>query len=216
MTHGGRQTPLLKIYGHAGSINVRKVLWTCAEIGIAFSREDWGGAHRSTSDAAFRALNPFGLIPVIDDSGVVVRESNTIVRYLATTRKRDDLLPTDSAKRANVEAWMDWQASDFNNTWRAAFLGLVRKNPDFQDPAVIAKSATAFNQAVRTVDDALAKTNAFLCGDAFTAADVVIGLSIHRWLSTPIDRPRLDHVTRYYARLCERPGFQTHGRDGGP
>lgn len=207
---------MLRIFGHAGSINVRKVLWTCAEIGIVYSREDWGGAHRSTSDSAFRALNPFGLIPVIDDAGVVVRESNTIVRYLVTTRKREDLLPTDPGARARVEAWMDWQASDFNNTWRAAFLGLVRKNPEYQDPAAIAKSAGAFNQAVRTIDDALVASGTFLCGDTFTTADIVIGLSIHRWLSTPIERPSLERVARYYARLCERPGFQTYGRDGGP
>jgi len=33
---------MLKILGKATSINVRKVLWTCAELGIEFDREDWG------------------------------------------------------------------------------------------------------------------------------------------------------------------------------
>jgi glutathione S-transferase len=35
---------MLKIIGKSSSINVRKVLWTCAELGLPFEREDWAGA----------------------------------------------------------------------------------------------------------------------------------------------------------------------------
>ena len=94
---------MLKIYGYAQSINVRKVLWACEELGLAFERQDWGGAFRSTSEPQFRALNPVGMVPVIDDDGEVVWESNVIVRYLATSRGRTDLLPTEPAPRARVE-----------------------------------------------------------------------------------------------------------------
>jgi len=156
------------------------------------------------------------MIPVVDDNGIIVRESNTIVRYLIDSRGRGDLLPREPAPRADIEAWMDWQASDFNNTWRGAFLGLVRKNPDHPDPKAIEKSATAFNAAVGLIDAALGKGGPFLCGTSFTAADIVIRLSIHRSRSTPIDRPDLRNVARYYDLLCERPGFQKYGRDGGP
>ncbi len=94
------------------------------------------------SDPHFKALNSAGMIPVIDDDGVVVWESNTIVRYLAASRGRTDLLPTQPAARAHVEQWMDWQGSDFNNSWRVAFQGLVRKNPAFQDRDAIEVSLT--------------------------------------------------------------------------
>src|SRR6185295_7665435 len=47
---------MLKIYGYAQSINVRKVLWACDELGLAFERVDWGGSFRSTSEPEFRAL----------------------------------------------------------------------------------------------------------------------------------------------------------------
>ncbi len=65
---------MLKIYGRANSINVRKVLWTVDEIGIPFEREDWGRGFRPTSEPEFLALNPFGLVPVIDDGGFVLSE----------------------------------------------------------------------------------------------------------------------------------------------
>lgn len=207
---------MLRIYGYAGSINVRKVLWACEELGLPFERDDWGGPGRSTSEAAYRALNPVGLVPAIDDGGTVLWESNVIVRYLAASRGRTDLLPGDPAARARVESWMDWQASDFNNSWRGAFMGLVRRNPAFRDPAAIDRSSAAFNAMVAIVDGRLAETGAYIAGSAFTVADIAIGLSIHRWYSTPIDRPRLDHVERYYGQLCERPGFRRHGRGGGP
>lgn len=204
---------MLKIYGHAGSINVRKVLWLCDELGLAFAREDRGGKFRSTAEPEFRALNPFGMVPVIDDEGFVLAESNTILRYLAASRGRTDLLPVEARPRARVEAWMDWQASDFNNSWRAVFQARVRGNPAIGAEAA-ESSAAAFNAAVQIVDASLADGRDFLCG-GFSLADIVIGLSLHRWTSVPMAQPALTHVDAYYTRLCERPGFQRYGRDGG-
>ncbi|MER9228788.1 glutathione S-transferase [Mesorhizobium sp. M0664] len=206
---------MLRIYGYAGSINVRKVLWACAELDLAFEPEDWGGSHRSISEPLFRALNPVAMVPVIDDAGTIVWESNAIIRYLAASRDRYDLLPGDPAARARVEMWMDWQVSDFNNSWRVAFQGLVRKNPEHQDPAEIERSIAAFSRMVAIVDGELAKSGGFICGPDFTLADIPIGLSVHRWRSLPGEKPQLDHIELYYDCLCERAGFRKHGRDGG-
>ncbi len=207
---------MLKIYGYAASINVRKVLWACEELGLEFEREEWGGGFASTSEPEFKALNPVGMVPVIDDDGTIISESNVIVRYLAARHGRTDLLPADPRQRALVERWMDWQASDFNNSWRAAFQALVRKNPAFQDAVAIANSAQMFTAMVGIVDSELARTGAYIAGETFTVADIPIGLAIHRWFSTPIPRPPFVNVDRYYERLLERSGFRRYGRDGGP
>ena len=207
---------MLKIYGYAQSINVRKVLWTCEELGLAFERVDWGGSFRSTSEPQFRALNPVGMVPVIDDDGKVVWESNVIVRYLAASRGREDLLPGEAPARARVEQWMDWQASDFNNSWRVCFQALVRRNPAFQDKAAIDASIELFNTMVGIIDGELARTGGYIAGERFTVADIAIGLSLHRWRSVPMPRPSCSHVDRYFERLLERPGFVRYGRDSGP
>jgi glutathione S-transferase len=207
---------MLKVFGYAGSINVRKVLWACAELGLDYEREDWGGGTRSTGEPAFLAMNPVGMVPVIDDDGVVVWESNAIVRYLATSRGRLDLSPADPAERARVEMWMDWQGSDFNNSWRPAFLGLVRKRPEFSNPQVIERSLETFDRLVGCVDDQLAGSGGFICGPTFTMADIPIGLSLHRWRSLPRSRPARPNVEAYYERLSERDGFRRFGREGGP
>ncbi|HEV2559569.1 MAG TPA: glutathione S-transferase family protein [Microvirga sp.] len=207
---------MLKIYGHAASINVRKVLWTCDELGLAFERVDWGGAGRSVQDPAFLALNPVGMIPVLDDAGQVLWESNSIVRYLARREGRDDLLPREPAACAKVERWMDWQVSDFNNTWRTVFQATVRRNPAYQDERAVAESWERFCGAMAVIDAEIARSGAYVAGPHFTCADIVIGLSVHRWKSIPLARPTLPTVERYYDRLCEREGFRRHGRDGGP
>jgi glutathione S-transferase len=206
---------MLTIHGYAGSINVRKVLWTCVELGLPFRRVDWGGGTRPVTDPAFLELNPVGMIPVLEDAGRLFWESNTIVRYLAGREGRHDLLPADPAERAGVEKWMDWQASDFNNTWRTVFQATVRRNPAFQDAAEITASWDRFCAAVRVLERELARTGAYIAGETFTCADIVIGLSVHRWKSIPLERPGLPEVDRYYDRLCEREGFRRYGRDGG-
>src|SRR5204863_3422479 len=91
---------MLKILGKAASINVRKVLWTCAELDLAYEREDWGIGFRSTDEPAFRALNPNGLVPVIvEDDGFVLWESNTIIRYLANRHGATALYPSEARER---------------------------------------------------------------------------------------------------------------------
>ena len=90
---------MLKIIGKASSINVRKVLWTCAELGIGFERRDW--------DAGDAALNPNAMVPIIIDGDFVLWESNTICRYLCNKMRTDHLLPSEPQARAHVEQWMD-------------------------------------------------------------------------------------------------------------
>lgn len=143
---------MLKVHGYPGSINVRKVLWTCVELDLAFERIDWGGETRPVTDPEFLALNPVGMIPVLEDAGKVFWESNSIVRYLASREGRFDLLPRDPAGRAHVERWMDWQVSDFNNTWRYVFQAKVRFNPRFQDDEQITSSWKQFCTAIQILD----------------------------------------------------------------
>ena len=201
---------MLKIFGRTSSINVRKVLWTCDELGLPSAREDWGIGFQSTQAPEFLARNPNALVPVIDDAGFVLWESNTICRYLAAKHGRSDLLPADAAGRARVEQWMDWQAGELNNAWRYAFMALVRKSPAHTDKAAIEASRHNWTRHMQILDAQLDKTGAYAAGSTFTLADVVLGLSVHRWLLTPIVRPELPAVAAYVERLRQRAGFTQH------
>lgn len=207
---------MLKIYGRANSINVRKVLWICDEVGQKFEREDWGRGFRSTEDAAFQRLSRFGVVPVIDDDGFILRESNVIVRYLATKHGRADLYPTELKARATAEVWMDWMSTDLSGALRPVFLGLQVKMPGYTDPKSIEAGIAEWTRQMRLLDAHLAGSGPYVAGSGFTVGDVCVGLAVNRWFSVSFEKPELKSVSAYYERLSERPAYRAHGRNGTP
>lgn len=200
---------MLQVIGRTRSINVRKVLWACDELGVAYELQP--------PDAVeLRALNPNALVPVIVDGDFVLWESNAICRYLARRERRSDLLPDAPKACARVDQWLDWQATELNNSWRYAFLALARNSPKHTDPAAIAASVASWNRHIDILDTRLAETRAFVAGDSFTLADIAVGLAVHRWLMTPIERLHFAHVGAYHAKLLARPAFRAHAVDGVP
>jgi glutathione S-transferase len=199
---------MLTIIGKPTSINVRKVLWTCVELGLPFTREDWRDEHA--------ALNPNRMVPVLVDGDLTLWESNAICRYLCARQQNDALLPREARARAQVEQWMDWQATEMNNAWRYAFMALVRASPAHTDPARIEAGIANWNRHVGMLEARLAATGAYVAGERFTLADIVIGLSLNRWTMTPMARPDYPQVAAYRARLAQRPGYLAWCANGVP
>ena len=207
---------MLRILGKASSINVRKVLWTCAELQLPFEREDWGSGFKTTHTPEFLALNPCAMVPVIQDGDFTLWESNTIIRYLAARYDGSHLYPTDAQTRARIDQWIDWQASELNRSWSYAFMSLVRQSPDYQDSAALANGVAQWSKTMSILDQQLDKTGAYISGEAFSLADIPVGLSVNRWFETPLAHPDYPAVRAYYARLGQREGFRQYGRNGTP
>ncbi|WP_278443919.1 glutathione S-transferase family protein [Pseudomonas oryzihabitans] len=88
------------------------------------------GEHRTP---AFLALNPFGQVPVLEDAGVIVADSNAILVYLAKKLGRTDWLPEDPAGAAAVQRWLSVAAGELAYGPAAARLITVfgaRLNPE--------------------------------------------------------------------------------------
>ena len=207
---------MLTLLGKATSINVRKVLWTCDELGLECQLQEYGSGHASTQTPEFLALNPNGTIPVLRNGDSVLWESNAICRYLATRYPRNGLMPEAIAERALVEQWMDWQIGELNPAWRYAFMALVRRSPSHPQQSRIDASTGEWNRLMSILDGQLLKTGAYVTGSAFTLADIVLGLSLYRWRMTPIEHAKLPALEAYFQRLSLRPAFLTHGCNGIP
>jgi len=207
---------MLKILGRDTSINVRKVLWTCAELNLPFERENWGTGFRSTDTPEFLSLNPNGMVPVLKDGDFVLWESNSIIRYLAARYSGEHLYPADPLARARVDQWMDWQATDLNKSWSYPFLALVRKLPSHQDREALAAACASWSTHMGILDRQLQSTGRFVAGEQFTLADIPIGLSVNRWFGTPFAQPDFPSVTAYFERLSQRDGYRRFGRNGIP
>lgn len=195
---------MLKILGRVTSINVRKVLWTCGELGIAYEREDWGAGFADPKTPEFRRLNPNALVPVIIDDGFVLWESNAIIRYLG--EKHGGLIPADIETRAMMSQWLSWQSSELNPAWGYAVAKLIRKLPGYDDESRFAASIKAWGEKMGMLEARLAETGAFVAGEDFTIADIALGLSVHRWLQCPFaDKPEMPAARAYRDRLAARP-----------
>ncbi len=209
---------MITLLGKPTSINVRKVLWLCEELALPVDLQPWGSGHRDTREPGFLALNPNGLVPVLQEAGpegdFVLWESNTICRYLAGRAGRVDLLPAEARPRALVEQWMDWQATELNNAWRYAFMALVRLSPAHGDAAAVQASVAAWNRHMVLLDAQLARTGAYAAGASFTLADVVLGVSACRWALAPMQRPGLAAVDAWRQRLAARAGYRLHADNG--
>lgn len=197
----------MKIWGRHTSINVQKVLWTCGELGIAYERIDRGGSYGGLDTPEYREMNPNSRIPVIEDDGFVLWESNTIVRYLADKYGRGTLYPASARERADAERWMDWQICHILPGLVTMFFGLVRTAPKDRDMAAIEQARVRTGEFWKILDTHLAG-RAFVTGGQFTMGDIPIGTFAYRWLALPIERPALPNLQAWYERLCARPAYR--------
>jgi len=207
---------MLTILGRTSSINVRKVLWTCDELALDYQQEMWGHGFRETHQPEFLALNPNAQVPVLREGEFVLWESNAICRYLAASQPETTLYPQAVRARAEIDRWMDWQLGDLNSAWRYLFNARMRNTPAVPDPALLAEGEAGWNRHLTLLANQLERTGAYVTGDTFTLADIVLGLSVHRWLMTPMSRPALPAIDRYYDRLRERPAFARYATQQWP
>jgi glutathione S-transferase len=200
---------MLKIWGRTTSSNVQKVLWCCAELGIEYERVDLGGPFGGNQDPEYLALNPNGLVPTVKDGDLVLWESNTICRYLATTRHGERLYPTTPAARSHVERWMDWQLSAVGQPMGALLYGLIRTKPERRDHAAIEAARRKALDAWTIVEDALGD-RPYLAGQELSLAEITLGTLVYRWHNFSIERPLLKNLKAWYERMRQRPGFKAH------
>ena len=193
----------LKIWGRMSSINVKKVVWTAQELGLEFQRNEAGGQFGLVKTPEYLRLNPNALVPVMEDGDFVLWESNVIVRYLCAKHSPGQLYPSDLRERFEAERWMDWQQTTFSPASRPGFWQLIRTAPEQRNAQVLSDSNAAVEALLATLDAQLGR-HAFVAGDRFTMADVVLGCEAHRWFGLPQPRQSWPNVERWYQGLRAR------------
>ena len=80
----------------------------------------------------------------------------------------------------------------------------------------IAAAMQQWNRQMSLLASTLAEGGPFLLGEAFTLADIPVGLVVNRWVMIEFDKPRLPAIDAYYDALARRPPYRAHGRNGEP
>lgn len=198
---------MLKIWGRRNSSNVRKVLWCAEEIGLTYESIEVGGSFGGTQAAEYQAMNPNGLVPVIEDHGLPLWESNAIVRYLSARYALGTLYDESPIVRVQSEKWMDWSTSRMAPLYSELIWGVMRTAPADRDEARINAALVKAGDLLAMADAELAK-QPWLSGDHFAMGDIPLGSLVYAWFEMPIQRPDLPHLADWYARLRERPAYQ--------
>jgi len=201
---------MLKIWGRVNSINVQKVMWLVAELNLPHQRTDAGLQYGTVNEDWYRAMNPNGRVPTIDDEGFILWESNAIVRYLATKHAAGGLCPADARVRADADRWMDWCTTTIAPVMTPLFWGLIRTPAEKRDPAALEGHRKEMDKLAGVLDAQLADGRAHLCGESLTMGDIPLGCFIYRWYAMPIERAELPHLRAWYERLAARPAFRQH------
>lgn len=201
---------MLRVWGRRNSLNVQKVMWLVGELGLAHEHVPAGGDFGRLDEPAFRALNPHGRVPVIEDGEAVVWESHAILRYLAARYGGERFFPPDPAVRARAEAWMDWQQSSFQPAFsNDLFWGWFRTPEAQRDPAVVRRGMSGCARGLRLVDGILAG-RPYLAGDQLSLADIPLGTCLFRYFGLDIEHPDVPNVRRWYERLQARDAYREH------
>ena len=198
---------MITVWGRRNSLNVQKVMWTLGELNLPYERHDTGGSFGT--DDAYRQMNPNNVVPTIQDGELTLYESNACVRYLARQYGSGTLCPTDPARAALADQWMDWQCSTFSGAFFQLFFNRVRSEPSEKSQQNAARGLAMTTALMHQLESQLDGRD-FLVGDALTMGDIPVACHLYRWFEMEIERPVLPNVRRYYERLCEREAYRYH------
>jgi len=138
---------------------------------------------------------------------ILVWESYAIVRYLAAAYCSGTLWPVDPRQRAEADQWSDWTATTFQAAWLRVFEAVVRTPVAQHDAGLIARAKAEANRLFAMLDRRLAGRD-FICGESLTYADIIVGVSMFRWMTMDIERLAMPNLEAWYRRLESRPAFQ--------
>ncbi len=200
---------MMKVYGFSrvnkfarGNTRDLRVLWALEEMGLPYEILGMDHPNHDLDSDEFRAKNPFGQIPVIDDDGVVVTESGAILLYLA--RKSGKLMPRDLAGEAQV---LRWSFAALNSVevpvltmW---FVGLAGGKGSKPHDALRQWS----DMRLKQLDGWLA-TRTFVATDDFTVADILMTHVLSAGSTDPTLLDPYAHLRAYLARCMDRPAWK--------
>lgn len=196
----------MKLY-HCKQSRSCRVLWFLEELGLAYEMEELPFDPKALRSVDYLALNPFGKVPVLADGDLIMFESVAIIQYLLEHYADDRFEPPRrSPAYGQFLQWMHFGEATLMGpvSQLADHTDLLPQTERHAEIAALARRSIAHYAAA--LDETLG-AQAYLLDDEFTAADVVVGYTLHvakRYGALPGSARSL---AAYYARLAARPAF---------
>ena len=195
----------IKIYGRKSSCNVQKVLWLCSELKIDIETKDYGGKYGGTKEESSKALNPNRTVPLIDDDGFSLYESNAIIKYLSN--KYNYLTLENTKMVALRDQWMDWAGFTLAAPCAIITLNLILLPPDKRDPSKVLRAKEQVLTLLKILDNQVIK-NRYILGDEFSLADITAGCWDNRCIKFDFDFSKFKGISNCGLALSERKPYK--------
>jgi len=187
---------VLKLYDNAESTNALKVRFLLAELGLAYEKVE---VPLDPKPAWYADVHPFNLVPTLVDGDLVLTESNTALRYLASREGRDDLYPADPARRARIDQLLDSLSLEVRPALWAAEEPVLYGTPEPDDwRTPLAEALAGYERLV--ADDGYA-------AGAFSIADCAIAGRMWHLPELPLDLGAYPRIERCLSLAMARPAF---------
>jgi glutathione S-transferase len=180
-----------------------RALWALEETGLPYLVHGLNFIEGETKTDDYRRLSPFGVVPVIDDDGLIVAESGAIVIYLA--EKAGALIGADLQSRSRVTQW--------------CFTAMNTIEPTLLQIQVInggGEAATGAQRRPQLLERAREKfvvleeqlsSRPYLAGEDFTVADIMMTTVLREIRKTDL-LDSFPALKNYFARCQARPAWQ--------
>jgi glutathione S-transferase len=194
---------MMTIHNFARGARGQRVMWLCEEMGLPYAVK----AHSFPVAADYRALNPLGTVPSLEDSGgVVLNESVAIMLYIVQRYGPTPLLPSDSAPMARCLQLTVFGETEIGmnlNPLLAARFGAPEADKRNWSVVGIEQQVT---RAVKYAN-ALVRDRPYLVGSDLTLADISVSCALGIWQGA-LGGEIPDRLAAYQKRLRERPAYQ--------
>jgi glutathione S-transferase len=203
---------MLTIYGVYRSRASRNI-WLAEELGIPFKQVPVIQHYRTvpagmlhTQSPEFLKINPNGLIPSIDDDGLVLHESLAINLYLAR-KHGGPLAAATVAEDGEIAMWSLWAATGVEPHAINVLYHRLGNPTGVKDPKVADAAVETLKRPFAVLDKALAKSG-WLVGDRFTVADLNVAEIVRYAQAAPELFEAAPRVKAWLAACQARPGFK--------
>lgn len=186
------------------ALNLKGLAWDAVPVHLA---RDGGEQHRPE----YRALNPAGLVPALDDDGLLLTQSLAIIEYLEETRPVPPLLPADPAGRARVRAIAQAIACDIHPINNLRVLQYLTRELGASEAQKNAWYRHWVELGLATVESQLAghpATGSFCHGETPTLADCCLVPQVFNARRFDCDLSAMPVVRRIVAHCETLPAFQ--------
>jgi glutathione S-transferase len=185
-----------------GVVRDLRARWALEEAGLPYQARLLGQGDQDKPE--YRALQPFGQVPVLEEDGLALFESGAIVLHIGERSER--LLPKDSGARARAIQWLIAALNSIEPfVMNVALIDLLYANEEWaklRRPGAVAFVQRRLSALSKSLAD-----KPFLDGDRFTAGDLMMTTVLRILKHTDIVSSD-KRLASYVERCTSRPAFK--------